>query len=254
MQLLPFVTQAVLAEVKTGVEDVDAVAVTYGPGLVGLALLVGLSYAKALAYAAKIPLIGVHHIKGHIAANYLRFPELVPPFLSLVVSGGHTSILLVNDYCDIVCLGKTIDDAAGEAYDKVARTLGYEYPGGPMIDKFARKGRGDAIDFPRIMLQEGSLDFSFSGLKSAVLNYLNSMKMKNEAICPEDVSASFQEALLDVLCAKIDLAAQKTGQKRLRFPAVWHQTAACVNMAELAEKGYRLYIPEPKYCTRIMQL
>lgn len=250
LQLLPFVTQAVLAEVKTGVEDVDAVAVTYGPGLVG-ALLVGLSYAKALAYAAKIPLIGVHHIKGHIAANYLRFPELVPPFLSLVVSGGHTSILLVNDYCDIVCLGKTIDDAAGEAYDKVARTLGYEYPGGPMIDKFARKGRGDAIDFPRIMLQEGSLDFSFSGLKSAVLNYLNSMKMKNEAICPEDVSASFQEALLDVLCAKIDLAAQKTGQKKIALSGgVASNSRLRERMAELAaEKGYRLYIPEPKYCT-----
>lgn len=250
LQLLPYVTRAVLEEAKTDIADIDTVAVTYGPGLVG-ALLVGLSYAKALAYAAKKPLIGVHHIKGHIAANYLRFADLTPPFLSLVVSGGHTSILLVNDYCDIVCLGKTIDDAAGEAYDKVARTLGYEYPGGPMIDKFAKEGRKDAIAFPRIMLEEGSLDFSFSGLKSAVLNYLNSMHMKNESISPADVSASFQEALLDVLCAKIDLAAQKTGQNKIAVSGgVAANSRLRERMAELAnKKGYTLYIPELRYCT-----
>lgn len=179
-------------------DDLDAVAVTYGPGLVG-ALLTGVAEAKAIAYAKKLPLIGVNHIEGHISANYIENPELEPPFLCLVVSGGHTHLVKVQDYGVYQVLGRTRDDAAGESFDKIARAIGLGYPGGPKIEKAALKGNADAICFPRAKVGGNEYDFSFSGLKSAVLNYLNGCQMKNIPIISEDVAASFQKAVIDVL-------------------------------------------------------
>ena len=195
-------------------EDLDAIAVTYGPGLVG-ALLVGMSYAKALAFGLGIPLIPVNHIDGHIAANYLVFPDLKPPYIALIVSGGHTHIVDVLDYGEYKVLGRTRDDAVGEAFDKVARTLGFPYPGGPYIDEAAKKGNAEAIKFPRTYLEKDSLDFSFSGIKSSVLNYLNSMKMKEIEVNANDVAASFQEAVIDVLIKKIIDATLKMNHKKI---------------------------------------
>ncbi len=194
--------------------EIDHIAVTYGPGLVG-ALLVGLSTAKALAFALDKPLIPVNHIEGHIAANYIAHSELEPPFVCLVVSGGHTHLVEVKDYTTFEIIGKTRDDAAGEAFDKVARTLGLGYPGGPLIDKLAKEGNPKAIDFPRAMLDQDNLDFSFSGLKSAVLNYLNSCKMKGIDVNKADVCASFQEAVVMTLCHKAMEAVSKTGYRKM---------------------------------------
>ncbi|MGV3152647.1 tRNA (adenosine(37)-N6)-threonylcarbamoyltransferase complex transferase subunit TsaD [Sarcina ventriculi] len=191
------VSQALKVANKT-LDDIDAIAVTYGPGLVG-ALLVGLQYAKGLAYSLKKPLIGVNHIEGHISANFIEHKDLKPPFVCLVVSGGHTFIVHVKDYGNYEIIGETRDDAAGEAYDKVARSLGLGYPGGPKIDKLSKKGNEDAIKFPRANFHDNTLDFSFSGVKSAVLNYLNKMEMKNEKINKADVAASFQKAVVGVL-------------------------------------------------------
>ncbi|MEG0378103.1 MAG: tRNA (adenosine(37)-N6)-threonylcarbamoyltransferase complex transferase subunit TsaD, partial [Eubacterium sp.] len=182
---LPYIIEEALLESDLGFKDIDAIAVTNGPGLVG-ALLIGVSEAKALAYGLGLPLIGVNHIEGHIAANFLQYPDLKPPFLTLVVSGGHSHLVMVKDYQTFEIIGKTRDDAAGEAYDKISRVLGLGYPGGPAIDKAAKKGDPHAIAFPRVFLEKGSYDFSFSGLKSAVLNYLNGKKMKNEPIVVED--------------------------------------------------------------------
>ena len=191
------VSEALKVGVKT-LDDIDAIAVTYGPGLVG-ALLVGLQYAKGLAYSLKKPLIGVNHIEGHISANFIEHKDLKPPFVCLVVSGGHTFIVHVKDYGNYEIIGETRDDAAGEAYDKVARSLGLGYPGGPKIDKLSKEGNEDAIKFPRANFHDNTLDFSFSGVKSAVLNYLNKMEMKNEKINKADVAASFQKAVVGVL-------------------------------------------------------
>ena len=201
---------------QAGIEykDIDLIASTYGPGLVG-ALLVGLSAAKGIALSLKKPFIGVNHIEGHISANYIACQELKPPFLCLVVSGGHTHLVYVKDYGEYDILGRTRDDAAGEAYDKIARAIGLGYPGGPQIDRLAKDGNKEAISFPRAMLEEGSLDFSFSGLKSSVLNYLNKMKMQDLQINNADVAASFQEAVIDVLCTKAIEGAEKTGSKVL---------------------------------------
>ena len=210
--ILPVIDEA-LRQANVKLEEIDAVAVTYGPGLVG-ALLVGLASAKALAYALDIPLVGVHHIEGHIAANYIAHEKLEPPFICLVVSGGHTHLVKVADYGKYEILGRTRDDAAGEAYDKVARAIGLGYPGGPLIDKLAKQGNPHAISFPRTYLEEGSYDFSFSGLKSAVLNYLNGMKMKAEPINEADVAASFQEAVIEVLSAKLIRACKEHGLKQ----------------------------------------
>ncbi len=179
-------------------DDIDAIAVTYGPGLVG-ALLVGLQYAKGLAYSLDKPLIGVNHIEGHISANFIDHKELEPPFVCLVVSGGHTFVVHVEDYGKFEIIGETRDDAAGEAFDKVARAVGLGYPGGPKIDKLAKEGNSDAIKFPKANFHDDTLDFSFSGVKSAVLNYLNKMEMKNEEINKADVVASFQKAVVEVL-------------------------------------------------------
>lgn len=191
------VSEALKVANKT-LDDIDAIAVTYGPGLVG-ALLVGLQYAKGLAYSLKKPLIGVNHIEGHISANFIEHKDLKPPFVCLVVSGGHTFIVHVKDYGNYEIIGETRDDAAGEAYDKVARSLGLGYPGGPKIDKLSKEGNEDAIKFPRASFHDNTLDFSFSGVKSAVLNYLNKMEMKNEKINKADVAASFQKAVVGVL-------------------------------------------------------
>ena len=191
------VSEALKVANKT-LDDIDAIAVTYGPGLVG-ALLVGLQYAKGLAYSLKKPLIGVNHIEGHISANFIEHKDLKPPFVCLVVSGGHTFIVHVKDYGNYEIIGETRDDAAGEAYDKVARSLGLGYPGGPKIDKLSKEGNEDAIKFPRANFHDNTLDFSFSGVKSAVLNYLNKMEMKNVKINKADVAASFQKAVVGVL-------------------------------------------------------
>ena len=195
------VVEEALKEANVKFSDIDLVGVTQGPGLVG-ALLIGISTAKGLAYSIDKPLIGVNHIHGHICANYIENKELEPPFTCLVVSGGHSYLLHVKSYTEYELVGRTRDDAAGEAFDKVARALGLEYPGGPIIDRLAKIGNKEAIDFPRVMLEKDSYDFSFSGLKTAVLNYLNQMEQKNEEIIVEDVAASFQEAVLDVLVDK----------------------------------------------------
>ena len=203
------VLQEALDEADISLEDIDHIAVTYGPGLVG-ALLVGLSHAKALAFTLNKPLVGVNHIEGHVSANYIAHKELKPPFITLIVSGGHTHLVEVKDYGQYEILGRTRDDASGEAFDKIARAMGLGYPGGPIIDKLAKTGNKEAIDFPRAYLDDG-YDFSFSGLKSAVLNYLNAKKMKNEEIVVEDVCASFQEAVVEVLSKKAIKAAKEKG-------------------------------------------
>ncbi len=188
--------------------NLDAIAVTYGPGLVG-ALLVGINSAKALAFSLKKPLIGVNHIEGHISSNYLSHKNLKPPFISLIVSGGHTHLVIVEDYGKYKILGRTRDDAAGEAFDKIARSMNLGYPGGPIIDKISKEGNKKAIDFPRAYLEEESFDFSFSGLKSAVLNYINNSNQKNQPVNIPDLAASFQEAIVEVLVKKTLKAAEK---------------------------------------------
>ena len=175
------VIEEALSEANVTLDDLDAIGVTYGPGLVG-ALLVGVAEAKAIAYAKKLPLVGVHHIEGHVSANYIEHPDLEPPFLCLIVSGGHTHLVIVKDYGEFEILGRTRDDAAGEAFDKVARAIGLGYPGGPKVDKLAREGNPDAIVFPKGKLGDCPYDFSFSGVKSAVLNYINNAQMKGEEI------------------------------------------------------------------------
>jgi len=190
--VMPVVDQA-LKEAGTTIDGLDAIAVTNGPGLVG-ALLVGVAAAKGLSFASGLPLIGVHHLEGHIAAAWLSSSELKPPFLALVVSGGHTSLVDVEDYNQFTLLGQTLDDAAGEAYDKVARLLELPYPGGPQVEKLAQGGNEEAIKFPRALAQD-EFNFSFSGLKSSVVNFLHNARQKNEAICGADVAASFQAAV-----------------------------------------------------------
>ena len=191
------VIEEALKEANVTLDDIDAIGVTYGPGLVG-ALLVGVAEAKAIAYAKNLPLVGVHHIEGHISANYIENPDLEPPFLCLVVSGGHTHLVCVKEYGKYEILGRTRDDAAGEAYDKVARAIGLGYPGGPKIDRIAKEGNPDAIQFPKAHM-DSEYDFSFSGLKSSVLNYINGCKMKGESYNPADIAASFQKAVVEVL-------------------------------------------------------
>lgn len=230
----------------TTFDDIDGIAVTYGPGLVG-ALLVGVSYAKALAYALKKPLIPVNHIEGHICANFIEDKTLEPPFVALVVSGGHTHLVHVKEYGLYDVLGKTRDDAVGEAFDKVARSLGLGYPGGPLVDKYAKLGNEKAIDFPRVYLDKDSLDFSFSGIKSAVLNYLNQEKQKGHTIVMEDVAASFQKSVVEVLAAKAVMACQKVGTRTLVLAG---GVAANSGLRrELEGKDLNLKFPSLKLCT-----
>ncbi len=244
------VIEEALAEAQTSLEDIDVIGVTYGPGLVG-ALLVGVAEAKAISFAAKKPLIGVHHIEGHICANFIEHKQLEPPFLCLVVSGGHTHLVLVKDYGVYEIIGRTRDDAAGEAFDKIARAIGLGYPGGPKIDKLSREGNPDAIVFPRAHIEGAPYDFSFSGLKSAVLNYLNSQQMKNEEINKADVAASFQQSVVDVLVSRTMLAAKDFGMKQVAVAGGVAANSALKKAMMEACKENRLdfYCPSPVYCT-----
>lgn len=244
------VIEEALREADTTLDDIDAVGVTYGPGLVG-ALLVGVAEAKAISYAIKKPLIGVHHIEGHVSANYIENKELEPPFLCLIVSGGHTHLVLVKEYGEYEIIGRTRDDAAGEAFDKVARAIGLGYPGGPKIDKLSKEGNGKAIAFPRAHIDGAPYDFSFSGLKSAVLNYLNSMEMKHETINRADVAASFQEAVVDVLVTRTIMVAKDFNMNKV---AIAGGVAANSVLREVMasacnENGLEYYYPTPIYCT-----
>jgi len=235
---------------RVTLDDVDAIGVTYGPGLVG-ALLIGIATAKAYAFVKNKPLIGVHHIQGHICANYIEHKELEPPFMALVISGGHTDIVEVTDYNKCKVIGSTRDDAVGEAFDKVARVLGLGYPGGPLIDRIAKEGNPHAVEFKRIMLEKGSLDFSFSGIKTGVLNYINSEKQAGRAINTADVAASFQQAVLDVIVTKSVSAAIKMRKKKLVLAGgVAANSKLRSMMQEACEKNdIALYYPSPILCT-----
>lgn len=244
------VVEEALKEAKVSLKDIDAIAVTYGPGLVG-ALLVGVSMAKALSFATKIPLVGVHHIEGHISANYIENKDLEPPFVCLVVSGGHSHLVRVLDYGKYEILGRTRDDAAGEAFDKVARAIGLGYPGGPKIDKVSYKGNPDAIKFPRAKVEGSVYDFSFSGLKSAVLNYLNQCEMKNEHIVQEDVAASFQKAVVDVLVEHSMTAIKEFNVDKFAIAGGVASNSHLRDALEKAckEAGVSFYKPSPILCT-----
>ena len=244
------VIEEALKEADMTLDNMDAIAVTYGPGLVG-ALLVGVAEAKAIAYAKGLPLVGVHHIEGHISANYIEHPDLKPPFLCLVVSGGHTHLVCVKDYGTYEILGRTRDDAAGEAYDKVARAIGLGYPGGPKIDRLAKEGNPEAIVFPKAHIEEAPYDFSFSGLKSAVLNYINGCQMKGESFNPADIAASFQKAVVDVLVEKSMRAVEEFGTDKFALAGgVASNSALREGMRQACEtRGIKLYYPSPIFCT-----
>ncbi len=237
---------------KAGVtfDDIDAIAVTYGPGLVG-ALLVGVATAKALAYALKKPLVQVHHIKGHICANYVAHSDLKPPFTCLVASGGHSHIVYVNDYLEYEIMGMTRDDAAGEAFDKVARILGLGYPGGPKIDALAKEGDPNAVEFPRVKMAEGSLDFSFSGVKTAVINHVHKLEQKGEDYNRADIAASFQNAVTDALVTHtIEAAERKNSDTIVIAGGVASNSALRDKMTRMAEKkGISVLYPPPVLCT-----
>lgn len=243
------ITQA-LEEAQCTLDEIDAIGVTYGPGLVG-ALLVGVAEAKAIAYAAGKPLVGVHHIEGHICANYIENKELEPPFLCLVASGGHTHLVKVRDYNSYEILGRTRDDAAGEAFDKVARAIGLGYPGGPKIEKKAKEGCDTAIPFPKAKIAESPYDFSFSGLKSAVLNYINGCKMKNQEINEADIAASFQKSVIDVLVEHTIHAAKEFGIHKFAIAGgvASNQTLRKAMEEACEENGIEFYHPSPVYCT-----
>lgn len=231
-------------------EDLTAIAVTYGPGLVG-ALLVGVSAAKAVSMARNLPLVGVHHIEGHISANYIEHKDLEPPFLCLVVSGGHTHLVKVADYGCYEVIGRTRDDAAGEAFDKVARAIGLGYPGGPKIDKLSREGNSDAIVFPKAKIEGSELDFSFSGVKSAVLNYLNACTMRGEEFCAADVAASFQKAVIEVLAEHSLVALRESGIKQFALAGgVASNSSLRLQIQRMCEENQiRFYCPSPVLCT-----
>lgn len=244
------VIKKALQDADMRIEDMDAIAVTYGPGLVG-ALLVGVAEAKAIAYAANKPLVGVHHIKGHIAANYIENPDLEPPFLCLVVSGGHTHLVKVMGYDEFEIIGRTRDDAAGEAFDKVARAIGLGYPGGPKVDALAKQGNPNGITFPRAKIDGNEYDFSFSGLKSAVLNYLNQCEMKGIAVNSADVAASFQCAVIDVLTTHAIKAAKEMHMDKIAIAGgVAANSSLRKSLVDACDKeGISFYYPSPKYCT-----
>ena len=245
-----YVVQKALNDAGKTLDEVDAVAVTYRPGLVG-ALLVGVAEAKAMAWAAGKPLIGVHHIEGHISANYIEHPELTPPYLGLIVSGGHTHLVVVEDWSKYRILGRTVDDAAGEAFDKVARAIGLGYPGGPKIDKAAKEGDANAISFPKAHIKDAPLDFSFSGVKSAVLNYLNECHMKGIPVSQADVAASFQKVIVEVIVEHTMEAAKESGLNVVALAGgVASNSELRRQMEEACKKrGYRFCLPSPIYCT-----
>ena len=244
------VIEEALTTANMTLDDLDAIGVTYGPGLVG-ALLVGVAEAKAISYAKKLPLVGVHHIEGHISANYIENPDLEPPFVCLVVSGGHTHLVVVRDYGKYEILGRTRDDAAGEAFDKVARAIGLGYPGGPKIDKISKEGNPEAIAFPRPKFEDSPYDFSFSGLKSAVLNYLNGCQMKGVEINRADVAASFQKAVCDVLVEHAMIAVKESGLNKFAIAGGVASNSALRAAFEkaCAERQIEFYHPSPIFCT-----
>lgn len=250
VEVINEVIRCALEEANIPKERLDAIAVTYGPGLVG-ALLVGVSVAKGLAFGLSVPLIGVHHIEGHISANYIQHKELEPPFLCLIVSGGHTQIVHVRDYGRYELIGQTMDDAAGEAFDKVARVLGLGYPGGPAIDRIALKGNPDAVSFPRVNIKDKPYDFSFSGLKTAVINYLHNLEQKGETYSTEDVAASFQEAVVDVLARKSIESARMLKQQRIVMAGGVAANSSLKRRMEeeTAKYNMQLYYPAPILCT-----
>ncbi len=244
------VIEEALEQAGMTLDEMDAIGVTYGPGLVG-ALLVGVAEAKAIAYAAKKPLVGVHHIEGHISANYIENLDLEPPFVCLVVSGGHTHLVVVNDYGKYQIIGRTRDDAAGEAFDKVARAIGLGYPGGPKIDKLSKEGNPDAIRFPKAHVEGAPYDFSFSGVKSAVLNYINGANMKGETIVEADIAASFQKAVTDVLVEHAMKAVKDFGMDKFAIAGgVASNSTLRAAMKDACEKnGVKFYHPSPIFCT-----
>lgn len=250
IEVVSGVVQEALEEAGVTLEQIDAIGVTYGPGLVG-ALLVGLQFAKGLAFSTKKSLVGVNHIEGHICANYIQHKDLKPPFVSLVVSGGHTFIVHVKDYGVYEVIGQTRDDAAGEAYDKVARALGLGYPGGPKIDKLAREGNPDAIAFPKANFHDKSLDFSFSGVKSAVLNYLNKAKMQNVEVNKADVAASFQKAVIEVLKDNVMETCKSRNVKKIAIAGGVASNSALREtiMNAASKKGIEVLFPAPVLCT-----
>lgn len=244
------VIRKALEDAGVTLDDIDAIGVTYGPGLVG-ALLVGVAEAKAIAFAKNKTLVGVHHIEGHISANYVENKELEPPFVALVVSGGHTHLVKVNDYGEYEIVGRTRDDAAGEAFDKVARAIGLGYPGGPKIDKLAKEGNPDAIEFPRAHVDDAPYDFSFSGIKSAVLNYINSANMQGKEINHADVAASFQKAVVDALVSRAVRLAKECGMDKLAIAGGVASNSAlrAAVQEECAKNNIKFYSPSPVLCT-----
>ena len=238
------VTKKALEQAKVTFEDIDVIAPTYGPGLVG-ALLVGLSYAKALSFAIDKPLVGVNHIQGHIAANYITYKELEPPFICVMTSGGNTQIIHVKNYTEFEVLGKTRDDAIGEAFDKVARVVGLGYPGGPKVDKLAQEGKAN-IELPRTHFDEETMDFSFSGIKTAVIN----LHHKNPDINKADLCASFQKNVTDTLMENVLKAIEKTGIKKISLAGgVSANSYIRRRFTELEKEGIKVYMPDLKLCT-----
>ncbi|MFR7990650.1 MAG: tRNA (adenosine(37)-N6)-threonylcarbamoyltransferase complex transferase subunit TsaD [Anaerovoracaceae bacterium] len=250
LQNMNGVVKQAMEEAEVSFSEIDLIGVTNGPGLIG-ALLMGVATAKALSFARGIPLVGVNHMHGHISANFIAYPELEPPFLCLIVSGGHTNLVQMTDYNQCRVLGSTRDDAVGEAYDKVARVIGLGYPGGPKIDKIAAEGNPDAIAFKRVYLEKGSLDFSFSGLKTAVLNYLNTERQAGRSINTADVAASFQAAVVDVIVDKSMEAAEMTGQSKLVLAGGVAANSRLRRdlQRECSLRGIDLYVPQPILCT-----
>ena len=247
---IPFVFDNALIKAGVSLSEVDEIGVTAGPGLAG-ALLMGTAFAKAVAFAAGIPLVGVHHIQAHILANIIEHPELEPPFLALVVSGGHTHLIEVLGYNEFKVLGATRDDAVGEAYDKVARVIGLGYPGGPKVDRLAKEGDPHAVEFKRVYLEKDSLDFSFSGTKTGVINYLHSAQQRGETVKPADIAASFQQAVIEVIVNKSMTALDRTGYEGLAVAGgVACNSALRAAMADaLSKRGKKLWIPSPILCT-----
>ena len=250
MENINQVIELALKEANVTLDDITAIGVTYGPGLVG-ALLVGVAEAKAIAYATGKPLVGVHHIEGHISANYIENIDLKPPFMALVVSGGHTHLVKVKSYGEYEIIGRTRDDAAGEAFDKVARAVGLGYPGGPKVDQLAKEGNPHAIEFPRAHVENAPYDFSFSGIKSAVLNYINSCEMKNIEIHKADLVASFQNAVVEALVSRAIKATKEFGMGKLAIAGGVASNSALRKslQQECDENGIELYSPSPIFCT-----
>lgn len=246
------IVNAVISEAldKAGItfSDVDAIGVTYGPGLVG-ALLVGVSAAKALAFALQKPLVPVHHIRGHICANFIEHTELNPPFICLVASGGHSHIVHVKDYTEFEVLGRTRDDAAGEAFDKVARILGLPYPGGPEIDKCAINGNEDFVKFKKVSFGEGCYDFSFSGIKTGVLNYVNNARQRGDEFKTEDIAASFQKSVVEVLVDRLLEAADKCNVKKIALAGGVAANSRLRKELDSRSAGYEIYYPSLPFCT-----